>query len=166
MILGFSSEIFYVVTLVPLYEEFVFRGPFWIIILQIKFQKQFSPQVKISLPYTLLVFIGLFEIVTSYVYKAPGMLLVVITGVVCGFLLIKSYLSEKIIFLWLAFVLNGISFGLAHLLIRPNYGIAAAFQAAIIGFVFSWLVIKTQSIWPAVLNHSLWNIFVVLISQI
>ncbi len=146
----------------PIFEEFAFRGPFWLLMILINLQNQICFYSKKLPTYSLLVFVAFFEFFLCLIlgYGTILTIAVISNGILCGFLMIRSYLSKKIGLLWLALVLNGILFGLVHILLVFSYGTYATIQAIIMGFLFSWLVIKTRSIWPSILKHGLWNLLV------
>jgi membrane protease YdiL (CAAX protease family) len=66
-----------------------------------------------------------------------------------GFLLISfRYIFKKN---WIAIILTGLIFGFIH----TQYPIPFRIVLSISGFITSWVVIKTNSIWAAWLNHML-----------
>ena len=66
-----------------------------------------------------------------------------------GFLLISFIYTFKKN--WIAIILTGLIFGFFH----TQYPISFRIVLSIAGFVTSWVVIKTNSIWAAWLNHML-----------
>ena len=75
-------------------------------------------------------------------------------------ILFRGYILDKIRNLYsdnTAIIGTGILFGLMHWQIFAPFSFAQVGSATIAGFLYAWLRIKTGSIWPSIICHSLWN---------
>lgn len=71
-----------------------------------------------------------------------------------GYILQKLRKSFSDIF---SILLSGILFGIAHWSIFAPFDLYQTGAATIGGFLYGWLTIRTESIWPSIIAHSLWN---------
>ena len=71
-----------------------------------------------------------------------------------GYILQKLRKSFSDIF---SILLSGILFGTAHWSIFAPFDLYQTGAATIGGFLYAWLTIRTESLWPSIIAHSLWN---------
>jgi membrane protease YdiL (CAAX protease family) len=71
-----------------------------------------------------------------------------------GYILQKLRKSFSDIF---SILLSGILFGIAHWSIFAPFDLYQTGAATIGGFLYAWLTIRTESLWPSIIAHSLWN---------
>jgi len=75
-------------------------------------------------------------------------------------MIFRGYILEKLrksfpdIF---SIILSGILFGTAHWSIFAPFDLYQTGAATIGGFLYAWLTIRTESLWPSIIAHSLWN---------
>ena len=75
-------------------------------------------------------------------------------------ILFRGYLLDKIRNSYsdnFAIMVTGILFGIMHYDILAPLDFAQTGSATIGGFLYAWLRIKTGSLWPSIICHSLWN---------
>ena len=71
-----------------------------------------------------------------------------------GYILGKLRKSFSDIF---SILFSGILFGFAHWSLFAPFDLYQTGAATIGGFLYAWLTIRTESLWPSIIAHSLWN---------
>lgn len=99
----------------------------------------------------------LFELIMPSIAEEIGL-----RGAVLGFLLYYAKQSGfSYVKIWLIIVILAMLFGMAHLLGAENFaeGLKAFLMTFSAGLGLSWLRIKTGSIFPGIIAHSIMNVF-------